>query len=135
MKLEVVEYHAPIVEAKVVSGFVPTPHKLEKRAWQFLDYELELANVQKPTILKNGKTKIVFNPPYTIFENDGVVGKAKCSPDDEYDPIVGLELAMFRCVKSHKEELKSMNGQPYISDFVGGDSFDNLMKTIFPWIE
>lgn len=99
MRLEVVECHNPLVKAKLVSGYAPISYEQKIKAWSFLESKLELVNVQKPTILKNGKTKIVFNPPYTIFENDGVVGKAKCSPDDKYDPVVGLELAMSRCVK------------------------------------
>ena len=53
---------------------------------------------QKPAtrIIKVGKAKFIFNPPYTIVTDGTHTGKAKCNPAEEYDPITGLEIAKKR---------------------------------------
>ena len=50
----------------------------------------------KPRIIKVGKAKFIFNPPYTIVTDGTHTGKAKCNPSEEYDPITGLEIAKKR---------------------------------------
>lgn len=49
-----------------------------------------------PIIIQKGNLKLVFNPPYTIAKIGSIEGKAKCHPNDVYDPIEGLKYAIER---------------------------------------
>lgn len=68
------------------------------------DFELELISETK--VITSENLKIVFKPPYTIVIKDGITGKAKCNLEDEYDPIVGLELAMSRTKLKPAREIR-----------------------------
>ena len=58
---------------------------------------------EKPEIIRLGNLKIVFNGDYTIITDGRFTGKAKRNPDDEYDAVVGLKLAVERYERDKKE--------------------------------
>ena len=59
---------------------------------------LELVQKEKPktTVLKLGEYKIIFNGDTTVVTDGTKKGVAKRHPDDEYDAIVGLQVALER---------------------------------------
>lgn len=81
-------------------GVIVLEHKIKGFEGERLFYvdaeRFELVVESKPRIIKVGKAKFIFNPPYTIVTDGTHTGKAKCNPADEYDPITGLEIAKKR---------------------------------------
>lgn len=59
-------------------------------------------------LLRFGIKKVMFNNPATIvWLNDGSKGVSRCSKHDEYDPYVGMILAVADAkLKGHKMQLK-----------------------------
>lgn len=68
---------------------------------------LELVQDEKPktTVLKLGNYKIVFNGDTTVVTDGARKGVAKRHPDDEYDAIVGLQVALERFHGGRKPEV------------------------------
>ena len=81
------------------------------------------ARQDKPTIIRLGNLKIVFNGDYTIVTDGRFTGKAKRNPADEYDAVVGLKLAAERCEKSKKDYFKSLTAEEIIKAISGGKAW------------
>lgn len=74
------------------------------RQW-FNDIDAPVELKAKPTVIKLPNAKIVLNPPYTIYTDGKVTGKAKCNPAEEYKAEVGLQLAVERYSKAKTEKI------------------------------
>ena len=77
----------------------------------------------KPTIIRLGNLKIVFNGDYTIVTDGRFTGKAKRNHADEYDAVVGLKLAVERYEKSKKDYFKSLTAEEIIKAISGGKTW------------
>lgn len=66
--------------------------------WYLDDLEIELVQKEKPktTVLKLDNYKIIFNGDTTVVTDGVRKGVAKRHPDDEYDAVVGLQVALER---------------------------------------
>lgn len=98
----------------IISGLIPLPidrffaRSLENgRQWYVAYEDIALTDNQirpeKPTIIRLGNLKIVFNGDYTIVTDGRFTGKAKRNPADEYDAVVGLKLAAERYERDKKK--------------------------------
>ena len=71
---------------------------------QYFDLIEQREHPYKPTIIRLGNLKIVFNGDYTIVTDGRFTGKARRNPADEYDAVVGLKLAVERYEKDKQEK-------------------------------
>ena len=81
----------------VASGFEGCEFDVESQYFDFYE-EPKLVQKEKPkaTVLKLGEYKIVFNGDTTVVTDGTKKGVAKRHPDDEYDAVVGLQVALER---------------------------------------
>lgn len=52
--------------------------------------------------------KIIFNPPATILFKDGKKYVAKCHPDDEFDEMIGLQVALLKSFSIKYKDLQEL---------------------------
>ena len=81
----------------------------EGDVWYLDDVEIELVQKEKPktTVLKLGEYKIVFNGDTTVVTDGTKKGVAKRHPDDEYNAVVGLQVALERFQGGRKPKIGS----------------------------
>ena len=81
----------------VASGFEGCEFDVDPQYFDFYE-EPKLVQKEKPkaTVLKLGEYKIVFNGDTTVVTDGTKKGVAKRHPDDEYDAVVGLQVALER---------------------------------------
>lgn len=71
---------------------------VEDENWELIKEEPKLVQKEKPktTVLKLDNYKIIFNGDTTVVTDGVRKGVAKRHPDDEYDAVVGLQVALER---------------------------------------
>lgn len=92
----------PSMVSLPIDGYIAKSLESGKQ-WYVADEDIALTGnsirPEKPTIIRLGNLKIVFNGDYTIVTDGRFTGKAKRNPADEYDAVVGFKLAVERYEK------------------------------------
>lgn len=63
------------------------------------------------------KPQVFFDDPYTILKWGDFTTIVKCDEIDEFDPFVGLGIALYRYYRQHKDYKKAYQKLNYVMEF------------------